>query len=124
MRTIDYRAADTYAVGDVEVARWEQFSLGELLPFGAMWYEVAPGASSPVDCHPERELSLVVSGTALVQAGGESVEVAQGSAFVLEPDEDHMVRNLSEERPLVVFSAYWMASEQLPPSLAEQIAHV
>jgi mannose-6-phosphate isomerase-like protein (cupin superfamily) len=123
MHAIDYRAADTYAVGDVEVARWEQFALGDLLPFGAMWYEVAPGASSPVDCHPERELSLVVSGTALVHAGGESVEVAQGSAFVLEPDEDHTVRNLSDERPLVVFSVYWMACDDAPVSLAGQVAH-
>jgi quercetin dioxygenase-like cupin family protein len=113
MRAFDSTTADTYTVGDVEVARFEQFGTGELMPFGAMWYVVPPGSSSPVDNHPELELSLVVSGTALVQAGGEAVEVRQGSAFLLDPDEDHMVRNLSADEPLTVFSAYWMPAGDL-----------
>ncbi len=119
MRAFDNTTADTYAVGDVEVARWEQFGVGDLMPFGAMWYVVPPGSSSPVDCHPEGELSLVVGGTALVHAGGEAVEVRQGSAFMLDPDEDHMVRNLSADEPLVVFSAYWM-----PAAVAGEVARV
>jgi quercetin dioxygenase-like cupin family protein len=124
MRAIDNTTADTYTVGDVEVARFEQFGMSELMPFGAMWYVVPPGSSSPVDNHPELELSLVVSGTALVRAGGDAVEVRQGSAFLLEPGEDHMVRNLSADEPLTVFSAYWMPVEDVAPAMAGQAAGV
>jgi quercetin dioxygenase-like cupin family protein len=114
MRKFDNTTADTYAVGDVEVARWEQYGLGDVMPFNAMWYVVPPGSSSPVDRHPELELSIVVSGCALVQGGDDSTEVTQGGAFLLESDEDHMVRNRSTKHPLVIFSAYWMPGEDVP----------
>jgi mannose-6-phosphate isomerase-like protein (cupin superfamily) len=123
MRTFDNTTADTYSVGAVDVMRWEQYELGELMPFGAMWYVVPPGESSPVDCHPERELSLVVSGCALVMAGEHSAEVAAGSAFLLEGDEDHMVVNRSGDHPLVVFSAYWMPGDDVPAAPQGQVAH-
>jgi mannose-6-phosphate isomerase-like protein (cupin superfamily) len=85
---------------------------------------VAPGSSSPVDCHPERELSLVISGSAVVHAGDDRVEVTQGNAFLLEPDEDHMVVNRGDE-PLVVFSAYWMPGDDVPAVFAAaEVAHV
>jgi len=118
MRKFDSKTAGTYAVGDVEVARWEQYGLGELMPFHAMWYVVAPGASTPVDRHPELELSIVISGSALVQAGDDSAEVQSGDAFLLDGDEDHALRNRSSEHPLVVFSAYWMPSAAADASAA------
>src|SRR5215470_8325438 len=108
MRTFDKGAADTYLVDRVTVARWEQYSLGGSLPFQAMWYTVPPDSSSPRDCHPEVELSLVVSGSAAVEAGGAITEVPPGSAFLLDSQEAHVVHNRSAEQPLVVFSAYWM----------------
>lgn len=123
MRTLDKGAADSYAVGDVEVTRWEQFALRELMPFDAMWYVVPPGSSSPIDCHPELELSLVVGGVALVHAGGEAAEVRTGGAFLLEGDEEHWVRNPSDDEPLVVFSAYWLASEDAPVAIAQRVRH-
>ncbi|HEV7804824.1 MAG TPA: cupin domain-containing protein [Solirubrobacteraceae bacterium] len=123
MRKFDNTTADSYTVASVEVTRWEQFGLGELMPFNAMWYVVPPGDSSPVDCHPERELSLVVSGRAVVHAAGRRTEVRQGGAFLLDVDEDHMVVNPSADEPLVVFSAYWMAAEDAPIAPAEQVAH-
>jgi mannose-6-phosphate isomerase-like protein (cupin superfamily) len=125
MRSFDNTTADSYSAGTVEVIRFEQFELGDLLPFGAMWYVVPPGESSPVDCHPERELSLVVSGSAVVHAGEDRVEVAQGNAFLLDADEDHMVVNRSADEPLVVFSAYWMPGEDVPAAFAAaEVAHV
>src|SRR5215470_2540659 len=108
MRTFDKGAADTYLVDRVTVARWEQYSLGGSLPFQAMWYTVPPDSSSPRDCHPEVELSLVVSGSAAVEAGGTVTEVPPGSAFLLDSQEAHVVHNRSTDQPLVVFSAYWM----------------
>jgi len=124
MRKFDNTTADTYAVGDVEVARWEQYQLGDLMPFNAMWYVVPPGSSSPVDCHPELELSIVVSGCAVVQGGDDSTEVEQGGGFLLESEEAHMVRNRSTEHPLVIFSAYWMPGQDAPVAVEGQAARV
>ncbi len=123
MRKFDSTTADSYSVADVEVTRWEQYDLGDALPFNAMWYVVPPGSSSPVDNHPERELSLVVSGRGLVQSGDDRFEVGPGNAFLLDCDEDHMVTNRSSE-PLVVFSTYWMAADEVPAELERQASHV
>jgi len=73
-----------------------------------MWYSVPSGSESPVDQHPELELSVVVAGTAHVTVGGEEYEVGQGNAFLLGTTEAHVVRNRSADVPLTVFSAYWM----------------
>jgi mannose-6-phosphate isomerase-like protein (cupin superfamily) len=123
MRKIDKSAAGTYQVGSVEVARWEQFTLGDSLPFQAMWYTVAPRASSPRDCHPEVEMSIVVSGSAAVEAGGSITEVDHGSAFLLDSNEAHVVHNRSTDAPLVVFSAYWMpaAAKATTPAVAGDV---
>lgn len=124
MRTFDNTTADTYVVGDIEVVRWEQYGLGDRMPFHAMWYVVPPGSSSPIDCHPELELSIVVSGCAVVQGGEDSGEVRQGGAFLLDGDEDHSVRNRSLDEPLIVFSAYWMPATDAAVALAGQVDRV
>jgi mannose-6-phosphate isomerase-like protein (cupin superfamily) len=108
MRTFDNTTAETYMVRDIAVARWEQYGLGDRMPFDTMWYTVPPGSSSPPDRHPEVELSVVVTGSARVEVGGQTADVAQGSAFLLESDETHVVRNRSADQPLLVFSTYWM----------------
>jgi mannose-6-phosphate isomerase-like protein (cupin superfamily) len=102
------------AVGLVDVARWEQYDLGAALPFQAMWYTVPPDSSPPADCHPEIELSLVLSGVASVEASGRVTDVPAGSSFLLGSAEAHVIHNRSADQPLVVFSAYWM-----PPGTAE-----
>lgn len=108
MRHFASGAAESYRVGVVDVARWEQFGLGDTLPFQAMWYTVPPVASSPQDCHPELELSVVVSGTATVEAGGALTEVAAGSCFLLDSEEAHIIHNRSADQPLFIFTTYWM----------------
>ena len=112
MRTFDNATTRTQAVGVVDVARWEQYTLGDALPFQAMWYTVPPLSSGPRDCHPEVELSLVMTGTAAVEVGGTVTEVAQGSAFLLDSEEAHTIHNRSADSPLLVFSAYWMPREE------------
>lgn len=101
-------SARSSAAGIVDVARFEQFETGDPWPFGAMWYTVPPGESPPADQHPEREMSIVLSGVASVEASGEITDVAAGSAFLLDSGEAHVIHNRSEGEPLVVFSAYWM----------------
>jgi mannose-6-phosphate isomerase-like protein (cupin superfamily) len=107
-------SAESYAVGTVDVARWEQYALGETLPFQAMWYVVPPASSSPRDCHPEVELSVVISGTAAVEASGDITEVTQGSAFLLDSEEAHVIHNRSPDVPLRVFTTYWMPPQPPP----------
>ncbi len=107
MRHLARESAESYPVGVVDVARWEQFGLGDLLPFQAMWYSVPPGSSSPQDQHPELELSVVVSGTAVVEASGERTEVAAGSCFLLGSEEAHVIHNPAGT-PLQIFTTFWM----------------
>ncbi len=108
MRVFDRATADTYRVAAVEVARWEQYSLGDRMPFQAMWYSVPPNSRGPRDQHPEVELSVVLTGSAAVEAGGTVTEVPAGSSFLLDSNEAHVVHNRSATEPLQVFSAYWM----------------
>jgi quercetin dioxygenase-like cupin family protein len=108
MRHFVSGVADTVPVGVVDVARWDQYSLGGTMPFGAMWYTIPPGGSGTQDCHPDLELSLVLQGTATVEEhDGNLTQVRPGEAFLLGPNEKHIISNRTEE-PLLVFSAYWM----------------
>lgn len=111
MRSFLRNSAESYAVGVVDVARWEQYSLEGTLPFQAMWYSVPPDASSPRDCHPEVELSVVISGTASVETGGQITEVPEGSCFLLDSEEAHVIHNRSSDTALTVFTTYWMPLE-------------
>jgi mannose-6-phosphate isomerase-like protein (cupin superfamily) len=111
MRCFVSESAESYTVGDLDVARWEQYSLEGTLPFQAMWYTVPPGSSSPRDCHPEIELSIVISGQASVEASGRITDVGVGSAFLLDSEEAHVIHNRSAQVPLLVFASFWMPSE-------------
>lgn len=115
MRYFVSESAESYAVGPVDVARWEQYSLDGTLPFNAMWYTVAPESSSPRDCHSEVELSVVISGTAAVETGERVTDVPPGSAFLLDSQEAHVIHNRSPHEPLLVFSAYWMPLDSAAP---------
>jgi quercetin dioxygenase-like cupin family protein len=108
VRVFDPTTTPITPVGSVDVARWDHFGLADVLPFQAMWYTVPTCDRSPRDRHPEVELSVVVAGTALVQSGDATQVVESGAAFLLESNEAHVVHNLSEHEPLVIFSAYWM----------------
>jgi quercetin dioxygenase-like cupin family protein len=108
MRHFASGSAKSSLVGSVDVARWEQYGLDGTLPFDAMWYTVPPTSSSPRDCHPEVELSVVVRGRGQVEVGGQRTEVASGSAFLLDSQEAHVIHNDSPDEPLLVFTTYWM----------------
>jgi len=118
MRHFASDSAESSPVGVVDVARWEQYSLEDTLPFQAMWYTVPPDSSSPQDCHPEVELSVVISGRAWVEASGNTTVVAAGSAFLLESEEAHVIHNRSGRDPLLVFTTYWMPREPVAATAA------
>src|SRR5918994_2131629 len=86
-----------------------------------MWYSVPPGSSSPTDCHPELELSVVVDGTASVEVGGQVTDVGQGDCFLLDSSEPHVIHNRSADAPLRVFTTFWMPRDEVaaePPMAA------
>ena len=118
MRHFASDSAESNPVGVVDVARWEQYSLEDTLPFQAMWYTVPPESSSPQDCHPEVELSVVINGRAWVEASGQMTEVAPGSAFLLDSEEAHVIHNRSSRDPLLVFTTYWMPREPVAAGAA------
>jgi len=122
MRRFDSRSADTYTVGPVDVARWEQYGLGSTMPFDAMWYSVQAGQSSARDCHPELELSIVLSGTASVETGGSITDMPAGSAFLFDTEEAHIIHNRSQDAPVVIFSAYWMPTGADQPDTVQDVA--
>ena len=101
MRKSDTTTADTYAIGDVEVARWEQYGLDDILPFGSIRYVAPPNAGHPVHCHPEAKLSIVVSRRGVVRAGNDSATVQPGTAFLLASEEGQTARNDAADQPLV-----------------------
>jgi len=109
MRTFDTSRTDFQQVGPLTVARWEQYRIGQgVMPFDAMWYTVPPGASSVRDCHPELELSIVLSGVAHVEVAGVTTEVRAGNGFLLDSEEAHVIHNRDAEQPVMIFSGYWM----------------
>ncbi len=97
MRTFDLITGESLFVKDLRVVRWEQYELDREMPFQAMWYSVPPGSESPLDQHPELELSIVVAGTAHVLAGDAVHEIKQGNAFLLSSTEAHVVQNRSAD---------------------------
>jgi len=119
MRHFAGHSAESYTVGVVNVTRWEQFGLGDTLPFQAMWYSVPPESSSPTDCHPEVELSVVVDGTASVEAGGRVTDVPPGDCFLLDSGEAHVIHNRSADAPLRIFTTFWMPRDAAGDRAAE-----
>ena len=108
MRHLVKEATESFSVGVVDVFPWSKFSLPQQLPFGAQWYSLPPSSTSARDCHPEVELSVVISGTASVEASGEITDVAAGESFLLGSEEAHFIHNRSADQPLMVFTTYWM----------------
>jgi len=92
----------------IMAGRWTQYAGLGGMPFGAMWCVVPPGGRSHTDCHPERELVVVVQGAVRMEvAGGDELATA-GSAVLLDGGEEHVMVNPSAQDPLVTLSIYWM----------------
>jgi len=108
MQLLESSSAELTPEFGLMAGRWSQYvGLGGI-PFGAMWCVVPAGARSHTDCHPERELVVVVRGSARVRAsGGEELAMA-GSAVMLNSGEEHVLVNTSGQDPLVVLSIYWL----------------
>jgi len=95
----------------VQAGRWEQYVNLGAMPFGAMWCVVPPGGRTNTDCHPERELVVVVQGGGEVLASGGSQSAQAGCAVLMDSGEEHVLVNQSADDPLVVLSLYWLPGD-------------
>jgi mannose-6-phosphate isomerase-like protein (cupin superfamily) len=96
----------------ITVGRWTQYETAGDLPFGAMWCVIPPGGRSDVDQHPDRELFVVVRGSAEVRVpGGSARAVPAGGAALMDSQEPHVLVNMSAEEPLVALSVYWIPED-------------
>ena len=80
------------------------------MPFQAMWYTVRRRRAARKTAI-RSNLSVVISGTAHVEAGGTITEVSAGQCFLLESEEAHIIHNRSSDQPLFIFTTYWMPQE-------------
>jgi mannose-6-phosphate isomerase-like protein (cupin superfamily) len=91
----------------IQAGRWSQYSgLGDM-PFGAMWCVTPPGGQSDPDQHSQRELVVIVSGSAQVHAGDSQQAAQTGNAVLLDSEERHVVVNRSATEPLITLNLYW-----------------
>jgi mannose-6-phosphate isomerase-like protein (cupin superfamily) len=96
----------------ITVGRWTQYEATGDLPFGAMWCVIPPGGHSDVDQHPDRELFVVVRGSAEVRVpGGSARAVPAGGAALMDSQEPHVLVNMSATEPLVALSVYWIPED-------------
>lgn len=93
--------------------RWSQYPDAGDLPFGAMWCVTPPGGQSDPDQHSQRELVVIVSGSADVRAGGAERTAQTGNVVLLESEEPHVVVNRSATEPLITLNLYWEPGDVL-----------
>jgi mannose-6-phosphate isomerase-like protein (cupin superfamily) len=72
-------------------------------------YELGPAASGKVVRANEPEVFVVVRGVAMVEVASRLVRVGDGSAFLAEAMESHVVHNDSPDTTLVVLTTRSMA---------------
>jgi mannose-6-phosphate isomerase-like protein (cupin superfamily) len=110
MRILAGDAAQLEPEFGILAGRWSQYpEIGDL-PFGAMWCVTPPGGKSDPDQHLERELVVIVSGSAQVHVGDRQQTALTGNAVLLESEEEHVVANGSATDPLVTLNLYWKPS--------------
>jgi mannose-6-phosphate isomerase-like protein (cupin superfamily) len=107
MRVLVGDAAELKPELGILTGRWSQYTEMGDMPFGAMWCVIPPGGRTNTDCHPERELVVVVSGSAEVQASNRSQTAGSGDAVLLDAEEAHVLVNTSASDPFVALSLYW-----------------
>jgi uncharacterized cupin superfamily protein len=116
MRVISSSSADLAPEFGILSGRWAQYDgLGDV-PFGAMWCVVPPGGTADTDRHAERELMVVLRGSADISASGCTQTVQAGAVALLDSEEAHILANSSTDEPLVTLSLYWLPSRDEEPA--------
>ena len=98
----------------IKIGRWSQYRDLGALPFDAMWCVIPPGGKSSEDLHPEVEFAVVTKGTAIYESAGRKLEIPTGGVVLVDPDQPHVIHNLSADEPLTILSIYWMPASDGP----------
>jgi uncharacterized cupin superfamily protein len=123
MRVMSSSTAELTPEFGILSGRWAQYQdLGDV-PFGAMWCVVPPGGCADTDRHAERELVVVVQGSADIHASGSMHKVEAGQAALLDREEAHILANSSTQDPLVTLSIYWLPADQTTDQATGQEDH-
>ena len=92
----------------IKIGRWSQYNDLGALPFDAMWCVIPPGGKSSEDLHPEVEFAIVTRGTAVYESDGSKLEIPTGGVVLVDPEQPHVIHNLSADEPLTILSIYWL----------------
>jgi mannose-6-phosphate isomerase-like protein (cupin superfamily) len=118
MRVMSNSVAELIPEFGILSGRWAQYDgLGDV-PFGAMWLVVPPGGRADTDRHAERELMVVLRGSADISASGCTQTLQAGAAVLLDSEEAHILANSSADEPLVALSLYWLPAHDEEPAHA------
>ncbi|GLR46232.1 hypothetical protein GCM10007880_67500 [Mesorhizobium amorphae] len=75
--------------------------------FGTSIVEVVPGAAVDLHSHHEHELWVLISGSGLFEADGQTTPVSGTTLFYIPPHELHTIRNTDPEISLNFLSIWW-----------------
>ena len=117
MRSFSSSNATLTAEYGIDIGRWAQYAPSSSFPFEAMWCIVPPTGRSARDEHPEQELAVVVSGSAVFTSDNRSIDAPAGTAVLLEPGERHVIHNHAETEPVRILSLYWLPGATDRPSV-------
>lgn len=79
-----------------------------------MYTESTPGGPPLSHSHPHEQMGYIIQGTAELTAGGETVTLKAGSSFLLEPNEHHVIRNVGDEKGIVLDIFHPYREDYLP----------
>lgn len=85
-------------------------------PFEGSWCVVRPGVVSTLDCHPDYEIWIAMSGQSVVEVSGEERGFESGDVLYLPPNTPHRVFNRSQG-DFEMYSVWW------DPALAGRFAY-
>ncbi|MFG2833276.1 cupin domain-containing protein [Streptomyces sp. NPDC048434] len=80
-----------------------------LAPWGVGRAVVEPGGATEPHSHPDHEMFVFLSGHGILDVDGETCEVGPEVTTLQSGGSRHLVRNTSDEEPLVFLSVYWPA---------------
>lgn len=75
-------------------------------PFEATYFQVLPGCQTPIDCHQEQEVWLVLQGKGVLIYQGESTDFSVHDIFYFTQYMTHQVINTGD-KTLIICSIFW-----------------
>jgi len=80
-----------------------------------MYTEAMPGGGQGIShSHPHEQITYIIQGTSELTAGGETVTLKAGSSALLEPNEYHEIRDVGDEKVIVLDIFHPRREDYLP----------